>query len=184
MLVPRAMTRSILAVMLLAASGTAASAGTYLGLGIGSNARLDGQMGHYSDGGDRSGRLILGQSFGRLAIEGTATRYDLGYGVSSATGTSLAAALKLSLPLGNNFELFGKGGLQRTSLSGNDPSLGDLSGNGYLLGAGFEYKLDFGLGGGSIFVDYQRNKTSFDLGTSQMLDGTVSMWTLGITLAI
>ena len=91
--------------------------------------------------------------------------------------------LKYSLPLGNNFEAFGRGGVQRTYLSG--PGIMGVAGNGWVLGGGFEYRLDLVATAASIFVDYTHNQTSLDTGFGRpQLDSAVSMWTLGLTLAI
>ncbi len=70
------MNRLSMAAVIVAAMGQVASAGTYLGLGIGTaaNASADNVM---MDGDGRSGRLMLGYRFSRIAIEGSGTRYDL-----------------------------------------------------------------------------------------------------------
>lgn len=187
MLVETGMKSAALAVILVAAASSAASAGTYLGLGIGSTASVSDSEATFQSGGDRSERFILGQSFGRLSIEGAGTRYGLFHRDAPYDGTSLAIAAKLSFPLGNNFDVFGRGGLQRTWLSANMSanSLRDYDGNGWLLGAGFEYHFSMAVvGGGSIFVDYERNKSTFVDATSMSFDSTASMWTLGMTLSL
>jgi hypothetical protein len=176
--------RSLLAVAFVAAAASTASAGTYLGLGIGTAA-----SGHVGDDassqmsdGNRTGKFLVGYRFGRLSVEGAATRYSQLYRNSVHDGTSLAAALKYSLPLGDNFEAFGRGGLQRSSLS---TANGDLSGNGWLLSAGFEYRIDGVLAGASLFVDYTHNQTTYAGDPhSPSLDASASMWMLGATLAI
>jgi hypothetical protein len=184
------MNRAVVAVILVAVAHSAASAGTYLGLGIGTSADVgvsNATGTPFEQGGGRSERFIIGQRFGRLSIEGAGTRYGLLHQLAPYDGTSLAVAAKLSLPLGNNFDVFGRGGLQRTWLSDsqNTPNTMSYSGNGYLLGAGFEYRFDAAvLGGGSIFVDYERNQSSFSASNGRPFDGIASMWTLGLTLAI
>lgn len=177
--------RSLLAVALVAASASAASAGTYLGLGIGTSATPSGDIPMTSNDGNHSGRLMVGSRFGRLSIEGAGSRY--GFYRSNATfqGTMLAIAAKYNYPLGDNFEVFGRGGLQRTWLSTSASTLSDFAGNGWLLGAGFEYRLDLGVGA-SVFVDYEHTSTSLvnqdDMRTTK--DESIGMWTLGVTLAI
>ncbi len=177
----------LLAVALVAASASAASAGTYLGLGIGTAASPGGDVAAMSSDGNRSGRLILGTRFGRLSIEGAASRYSL-FNRSLAIpydGTMLAGALKYSLPLGNNFELFGRGGVQRTWLT-TDAQAREWSGNGWLLGAGFEYRLNLGLTGASLFVDYEHSSSTLETSSQMSLkqDATIGLWTAGVTLAI
>jgi hypothetical protein len=141
----------------------------------------------FEQDGVRSERFILGQSFGRFSVEGTGTRYGLGY-VNTATGwdgTSLAIAGKLDLPLGNNFSVFGRAGLQRTWLSAQRDTMRSFDGDGWLLGAGFAYHFDAALlGGGAIFVDYNRDKSTFTGAGNKPFDATASMWTLGLTLTL
>jgi hypothetical protein len=166
------------------ATATTASAGTYLGLGIGTggsvNKDLENRVGMQQDG--RSGRLMLGYSFGRIAVEGMGTSYDLENSSMTTSYNIKQAAIagKYSLPLGDNFEAFGRLGLVRTWLSGD----GDFAGNGWLLGAGFEYRIKPLLAGASIFVDYNRTTTTLDDGTgAYMYKAAPSFWTLGATLS-
>ena len=178
------MKSAALAVILVAAAARASHAGTYVGLGIGSSADVGG-MDHYGGGisgdGSRSGRLVVGERFGRISIEGNAVRFGTLYANREQSDvTSLAAAGKLSFPVGNNLEAYGRLGLERSWLTANRR---DLSGNGYLLGAGFEYRVGIGVGG-SIFIDYTRTETSFQDSTMRTLDGTAAMWTVGLTLSI
>jgi hypothetical protein len=180
------MTRAaVLTTLLVVATGSAVSAGPYLGVGIGTNANLGGDRSQFTDDGGRSGRLMVGQKFGRFSIEGLGTRYGLLNQGEGYDGTSLGVAGKLNFPLGNNFEVFGRAGLQRTWLSPNRGQLASFDGNGYLVGGGFEYHLDLSMiGGGAIFVDYTRNSSGLTSDAGRQLNSTASMWTLGITLAI
>lgn len=178
--------RSLIAVALVAASASSASAGTYLGLGIGTSATPSGDMQMTSNDGSRSGRLMVGTRFGQLAIEGAGSRFGFFRGAAPYQGTMLAAALKYSLPLGDSFEVFGRGGLQRTWLSTDTSGVSDWAGNGWLLGAGFEYRLDLGATAASVFVDYERTGTSLDnqSGLSSSMSEGIGLWTLGATIAI
>ena len=179
--------RSLLALALVAATPVAASAGTYLGLGVGTNAsgHISNDANSMTTDGNHSGRALIGIGFGHLAIEGSGTRYTMPFAGRSTDDTSLAAQLKYSLPLGNNFEAFGRGGLQRTYLSAPGLMNGGTSGNGWVLGGGFEYRLNLVATAASIFVDYTHSQTSFDWGAGrQPLDATATMWTLGLTVSI
>jgi hypothetical protein len=179
-----AMTRAVtLAAALLSVTASSASAGTYFGLGVGTSANWGGDLMTLSGDGQRSGRLVVGQRFGRFSIEATGTRF----GLISDSGvprdvTSLAAAAKLSFPLGNNFEAFGRAGLERTWLSSDRNP--ELIGNGWLLSGGFAYNIDAVLGGMAIFVDYTHTDTNLQDPNRRSVDGTAGMWTLGVTLAI
>jgi len=173
----------------LASLTSVASAGTYLGVGIGSESsggatRSDGVDVGSMDGYGRSGRLILGSRFSKLSIEAQASQFDVTFVASGYEATQLAAALKLSLPLGSNFEFFAKGGVERTWLNNGPTDMHDAAGNGLLLGAGFEYRLNLGVTAASIFVDYQRASSGFENEAMLQWDGVTSMWTLGATVSL
>jgi len=176
------MTRAALVVILIAAGAPAAFADGYIGLGIGTSP--SGQIGSdpssMSGDGGRSWRGILGYRFGHLSVEGTATAYDQIYRNNVQDADQFAGLIKYSLPLSQGFEAFGRGGLQRTDLSGG------LSGNGWIVGGGFEFRWHILLTGASAFVEYTHADTSYDVpGTStKTLDGSAGMWTLGLTLSI
>src|SRR5688500_11547917 len=118
MLRTAAMSRTALALVMVAASASAASAGGFIGLGVGTGAASSGDLA--LDGDGLCGRLMLGYSFGRFAVEGMGTRDGMvGSGGHEWTGTTLALAGKFTLPLQDNFGVFGRVGLQRTDLSGD-----------------------------------------------------------------
>jgi hypothetical protein len=162
-----------------------ASAGTYIGLGIGTGPNTsDSQNNNYSSDG-RSGRLAVGFAFGRLAVEGAYSGYSAVIGdTRSMAGQfdsrTLQVALKYNLPLADHFELFGRGGLLRTDLSWKDGG-GSWSGDGYTLSAGVEYRLP---AFGSLFVDVTRNQASLDNGSPTAVDQTASMFTLGVNISL
>lgn len=177
--------------VILASMTSVASAGTYIGLGVGSESTGGaeysdgrGSVGGGMDGFERSGRLMVGKRMSKLSVEGQASRFDVNFDYNGYEATQLALALKLSLPLGSGFEFFGKGGLERTWLSGGPSEMHGAAGNGLLLGAGFEYQFSLGLTGASIFVDYQRASTSFENEYMVAWDGVTSMWTLGATVSL
>ena len=182
MLVPARMRAGLVAALLLGTS-SAASAGGYLGLGVGTAPATSGDMSFAEDG--RSGRLQIGYRFGRLAVEGLGSRYDLIRNDGHLyTGTTLAVAGKYNHELGDKFEAFGRAGLQRTSLdveTSNEP----FDGNGWLIGGGFEYRVNLGVVGGAIFVDYTIARTGLksDLRGDMEFGMTSRTWTLGATVA-
>jgi opacity protein-like surface antigen len=177
--------RSLLAIALIAAAASTASAEGYLGLGIGTAASPSGDLPMTSNDGARTGRLLGGYRFGRFSIEGTASRYSIYKANASYDGTVLAAAGKYSLPLGDNFEAFGRLGLARTWLN-TDTNNADWAGNGLLLGAGFEYRFLIAKTGVSAFVDYQRIQSNLDRQSdSQMTKGMgIGLWTLGFSVSL
>jgi hypothetical protein len=175
------MTRAGLVLFVIAAASQAASAGGYIGLGVGTSpsGEIANDTSSTTTDGSRSWTGIVGYRFGHLSLEGTGTEYTQVYDQAVRDATQWGIALKYSLPLGNGFEAFGRGGLQRTDLSN------DWSGDGWMLGAGFEWRFHILLTGASAFVEYNHADTTFEPpGRSATFDGTASMWTLGVTLAL
>jgi hypothetical protein len=181
------MARTALAFALVAGLASVASAGTYVGLGIGTPVATSGDT-DLAEGG-RSGRLQLGWSFGRFAVEGLVGRAELqGWGYSQpVTFTSLGVAGKYNIPLQDRFEVFGRLGWQHTMLDvSNDPVHGDDSyaGNGVLVGAGVEYKIILGVAGGSLFLDYSIERADLSYDRDPNAYGmSARVWTVGATLS-
>jgi Outer membrane protein beta-barrel domain len=175
----------LLGVVLLTASSGMASAGVYLGLGVGTNGFEDSAHIFQTDG--RALRLFGGfrfpnLSFGAFSVEGGLEGYDLFNGHSDSKGyttTDFFAAGKFSLPLGSDFDAYARLGLQRTSLSGS----GDFAGSGYLAGAGIEFHINTQVVSGSLFVDFTRNgQTLSGNDGHSVVDSSVDRWMLGLTV--
>lgn len=188
-LTDHAMKRALLVTSLLAAASTPAVAGSYLGLGIGTSPAISEDSDRLGSDG-RSGKVLLGMRFARISLEGGLGAYDvtiLDSGQPKPYGETyqLSGAVKLSLPLGNNFEAFGRAGLHHTWIRSKlpDDDRSDVSGDGYLIGAGFEYRLNLLVGQGSLFIDYQVNKAKLE-GERFMFDGSSRMWTAGLTVGL
>lgn len=188
MLLNAHMKRAALAVILLAMSSGVASAGGYLGLGIGTAPAVStGIEGQVVSPDGRSARLMLGSRFGQFSVEGALGGFDavlsdsrgaIAYDVYQAS-----IAGKLSLPLGNNFEAFGRVGLQKSWWTTERPEL-EVGGSGLLFGAGFEYRIKTVAGQGSVFVDYQYSSAELKAERSTLGDTSMRMWTLGLTIGI
>jgi opacity protein-like surface antigen len=183
------MKRASLAVTLVALAGSSASAGTYLGLGIGSAPEVNEQTDRFSSDG-RSGKILAGMRFGNVSVEGAISKFDMARTsdrnavVPFGDQIQAAAAAKLSLPLGNNFEAFGRVGVHKTWLRADQmPDINNAEGTGYLVGAGVEYRLNLVVGQGSIFVDYQYNDVKLE-GERFMLDGSSRMFSIGLTVGL
>ena len=182
MLSPLLMKRAALALALVAASSSMASAGRYIGIGLGTNAVYEGSDQLAEDG--RSARLLGGMRWGTFSAEAMISRYGLALadrsGATPLMAYQLSGAAKLNLPLGDRFEAFGRAGVQHTTTSGDSTTYA-AAGNGILLGGGFEYRLNTGIGAGSITVDYQVNKAKLT-GERFAFDTVIRQWTLGLTL--
>ncbi|HET7501981.1 MAG TPA: outer membrane beta-barrel protein [Kofleriaceae bacterium] len=161
------------------AISTPALADGYLGLGLGTQPAVNDAMMSTARPDGRSARGLAGVRFGNVSLEGALN----GFGVIADRERNmyqLSAALKLSIPLGNNFEAFGRGGLERTWLSLDNR---DLAGDGYLFGGGFEYRLSALIANASLFLDYSYHSATLD-DVGQKIDVTSRFWGLGFTVGI
>lgn len=161
--------RALLVATLVAAPAIA-SAGTYIGAAVGPGADLgDG----YAQNG-RHYRGILGYSIGQISIEGLVS-YNGALDTNNLDNDVINASVagKYSLPLSDGFEVFGRLGYGRTWVnpSGDTPS---ANGDGFLLGAGVEYRLKLVATQASIFLDYNY--------TTASLNGTTDFSTRGFTI--
>lgn len=173
----------LIATGLIAISGTAASADTYLGVALGTQPGINDELAMTATPVGRSLRGIAGLRFGKVSLEGALNGFDV---IPNRNGPTtvyqLSAALKLSLPLGNNFEGFGRVGLERTWLNLSDPVY-DLTGDGFLVGGGFEYRLNAIVSNASIFVDYNIHHATLE-SMANKVDSTIGIWGLGVTVGI
>jgi hypothetical protein len=108
-----------------------AHADLYLTGGVGPTADLEGDFDRIATDG-KSGRIALGKSWGAVGIEGGFA----GFGLADGHITTASVAVRLTAPVSKAFSIYALGGLEHAWL---DRSAYDLSGNGYLLGAGVEY---------------------------------------------
>jgi len=169
----------MLIMAVLATTGSAASAETYIGVAVGTAPSISNAYVHQNDG--RSGRLVLGQAFGfrfgTIAIEAEANRFDMVLNGIPSTSTMLGVGAKYSFPLSDGFSVFGKLGLARTWLSEDlDGPSYDGAGNGWYFGLGAEYRIIPLL---SVFVDYERQSTTIDAPTSTTYGQAAGMFSLG-----
>ena len=176
-------------IALLVATGlttisTAASAGGYLGLGAGPEAAMNSEMEKVATPSGRSLRVLAGSRFGNIAIEGALNGFGVIASRQDQTVYELSGALKLSIPFGNNFEGFARVGLERTWLDLGDSRM-NLTGDGFMVAGGFEYRLDAVLANASLFVDYTVHQATLEnsAGTTKVDDNT-RVWGLGFTVGI
>ncbi|HEX2688011.1 MAG TPA: outer membrane beta-barrel protein [Kofleriaceae bacterium] len=172
----------VLAAGVLAISSTA-SAGGYLGLGLGTQPGVNDEMAMLTPPVGRSLRVLGGLRFGKISIEGAINGFDVIASSADRTEYQLSAALKLNLPLGNNFEAFGRAGIERTWLNVEDARY-NMTGDGFLAGAGVEYRLDAILANASLFVDYTIHHATLGDARSRKLDEISRFWALGVTVGI
>lgn len=179
-----AMRRMFFVAAILTVAGTA-SADTYLGLGLGTTPTVSDEFSSATTATPvgRSARGLAGMRFGNVSIEAAVN----GYGVALPTFGSRtvyqgSVQAKLSVPIGNNFEGFGRGGVERTWLDLGDTRY-DYTGDGYVLGAGLELRLNAILANASLFLDYTYHRTTLASETQQF-EASAGMWGLGLTVGI
>lgn len=178
-----AMKRPLLVAALLVAMSSVASAGIYGGLSVGPESAVQDDQFDLTSGG-RAVRLLGGYSFGRLAVEGQVMGNTLKQGFEDVDHRQLAVLGKYNHPLGSNFEVFGRAGLQYTSLSLTGGSY-DFTGAGLLISPGVEYRLKFATASASIRLDYTISyaKTANDQFADD-LSFTSGQWMLGFTVGM
>lgn len=163
-----------------------AAAGGYAGLALGAepggtlkNSDTDAAVAS-PDG--RTVRVLGGYRFGNnLAIEAAIHGLGVVTGRGDKTLYEVMAGAKFSLPLGNGFEAFGRAGFERSWIDLNDERY-NLAGNGFVVGAGFEYQVKLTAVSGSIFVDYNLHRTKLEDERNGKVDGTLRVWSLGFTV--
>jgi len=167
-----------------------AHADGYIGVGLGSGSELEGDISSHftTDDQTSSSRILVGQRFGSLAVEGSVFGSQL-RGASSMTGTgdfatiSLGVDLKYYIGLFGALEAYGKIGLNRTWLSGPAATEDwNYQGHGQALGAGLQYTVNLPLTEVGLWLDYTAQQTELRDGPNQPLDGTLSMVNLGVSL--
>lgn len=172
----------------LAAAGlmtisTTASAGGYLGLALGTEPSTNDAMHNVAQPLGRSLRGMVGFRFANVSVEGGLNGFNVGTQHGDQSVYQGSVALKLNIPIANNFEAFGRGGIERTWLSLGD-SARDLQGDGWLFGGGFEYRINAVLANASIFVDYMYHRTDLTNNAGTIHDASTGMWGLGFTIGI
>jgi hypothetical protein len=186
------MLRALVVASLLAIPAVA-SAGTYVSLGLGGTGVDDSKSPGFVDNG-RNVRLAVGyrlapMSIGSISVEGGYTGFGVANGNATYDAHNYFAAGKFSLPLSQGFEAFGRLGVEHMDFSThtNQPSLG---GNGYLVGAGFEYRLGAIQGvppffaNSGIWVDITRDGSSMtpDSTNGKARDIAVDTYTIGLSV--
>jgi hypothetical protein len=178
----RTMKRAAFTLALVAATGGTASAGAFVGLGVGPSPAISDTHEVEANPTGRSLRLMGGYRFGNISIDaaiaGVGTMTDHG---EDKLYTGWVAG-RLNLPLGSGFEAFGRVGIHRIWMDIRQPAF-EIAGNGLLAGAGFEYNLNLVATRVSLFVDYtlQRGSTARTDGQSPTsTDVTLRTWTLGV----
>jgi len=181
----------VLGSLLLFSGAGEAQADGYIGAGIGSGGDLSGDLSEHftTDEDSSSSRIIVGERFGALAVEGSLFGSQLrgasGFsGEGDFTTISLGVDLKYYIGLVGGLEGYGKIGLNKTWLSG-PAEMEDWSyqGRGQEIGVGLQYNINLPLTQVGLWLDYTAQNTELrDSGESQALDGSLEMLNVGVSL--
>jgi hypothetical protein len=134
------------------------------------------RMAASGEGDGANGRLALGIGVGRLAVEGSLSRFGLG----SNTATAAGAHLRLRFPIEGGFGIFGRVGLERVWLGADVSSMGSTA-DGMVGGLGLEYRLSAPLlGQAGIWAEVSDDR----LDTGGGRTGGVRLWTVGLTFGL
>lgn len=172
---------AILATTAILGAPGAASAGIYLGLGIGAQPTVNDAMQDIGapSSGSRTG--VVGLRFANLSLEGAFGGFDMAtQRGGDRTLYQASAALRLSLPVAGPIEAFVRGGLERTWLGMGDDRY-DLRGDGFLAGVGVALRLNLALASVSVLVDYTIHRASLD---SQMNQVDLTSRAVGVGLQV
>jgi hypothetical protein len=164
-----------------------AAADTYLGLGIGTEAPITGDIGDSFDTTDSThGRLVIGSRFGRLGLEGSLFGTEMTGGDAAEHAiAALGVDLKYHFGLSGPLEVYLKGGLHRAYLRTDESAeLDEFEGNGYQIGAGIQYTFNLALTHASIWLDYNRSKFQLEDDLGRELEGTGKLLTIGLSVGI
>jgi hypothetical protein len=167
---------------------TPAAAGPYLGLGIGTAPSLGDGMASFTSA-SRSGRLLLGQRLGPLAVEGAVAGFRLQGPVTRSApdgldyeSVSLSGGARLFINLQGPLDAFARGGVERTWLS-TSAAAPSYRGDGMYYGAGVEMSLSLPLGSTALWLDYTRHQSTLT-GNSDEIESSSGVWTVGLSVGI
>ena len=179
------MSRAVLVLILIAAP-TLAHAGGYVSAGIGGGAELGGELHNLSGEGHNAGRLALGRWFGPIALEGAVS----GFGVTGtmpggaavdgeALSTSLSGKAHAGLIAG--LGAFVRVGVMRTWI--RTDSMEDLEGDGYVIGAGLDYRISLPVWEAALWLELDREFLDLSQGPARY-QGTADTLLAGVRIGI
>lgn len=166
-------------------------AGGYIGLGIGTNAKLHGDFVQHFDSTDATSlRFTLGKRTGPLAIEGTIFGTELRSITGRITSPELSAVtaevgLKYHFELSGRLEAYVRAGLNHTWLvEDNQDFMAEdaLSGNGYSGSVGLQYNLSALLGTAAVWLDYTHAQTTLTQFERADLSGGTRTLSIGLSV--
>ena len=182
---------SLLALLALGLAQPAeANANGYVGLGVGSDSSISGELSNHFDTSDdtTNSRVVLGQRFGALALEASLFGSQL-QGIGGMAGTdeystiSLGVDLKYHVGLVGALEAYGKIGLNKTWLTGPETTESlSYEGRGEAMGLGLQYSFNVAVTQVSLWADYTLQRTELRDGDRIALDGELGMANLGLSV--
>jgi hypothetical protein len=161
----------------------AASAGGYVGLGIGSATTGD-ELDENYDGDGSSIRITIGQRFTWVSLEAGLNTYGLKTENSRATwdAKALSAAGRVHMPLTGKLEGYLRLGVERHYVDRSDNEV-SLRGSGWLASLGAEYGLHFGFAKGSVWLDLTRHNAMLtNTNSGNQLDANIDTVSVGLSV--
>lgn len=172
---------AILAVTAILGAPGAASAGVYLGLGVGTKPTVNDAMQDVGEPSSGSRLGVVGLRLANLSLEGAVGGFDMAtQRGGDRTLYQASAALKLNLPVAGPVEGFARGGLERTWLDMGDDRY-NLRGDGFLAGVGLELRWNLVLASVSVLVDYTIHRASLE---SEMNKVDLTSHVVGVGLQV
>ena len=173
------------AALLLVLSDSAHADG-YVGVGVGSDSQLHGDIAeHFTTGEEAtSSRIHIGERFGAIALEASLFGSQL-VGMADArdySTISLGVDLKYYVGLVGSLEGYGKVGLNKTWLDSPAATDEDYEGRGQALGLGLQYSFNLAMAEVGLWADYTVQKTELRDDQRMPLDGQLAMLNLGLSL--
>lgn len=176
---------AVVALSLLALPA-AAHAGGYVSAGIGTAPQFGGDLDDgYSGKGHNSARVMVGKQFGIVGLEAGVAGFGFS-GVSQDTGDTATGArmynaqlaITVTLPLMTKLDGYLRGGIEKAWASGEANAGIDISGSGYLIGAGVAYSL--GVHDAALWAELGHEMVSYDHTNNPTREGTVDALMVGV----
>lgn len=177
---------AVAAALALLALPTAASAGGYVSAGVGTGPAFGGELeGAYTGDGHTSARLMVGKRFGIVGLEAgltgfgfTGTAQDTSDTTAGARMYQAQAAVTVTMPLMVKLDGYLRAGIEKSWASGEvNPGI-DISGGGYVIGAGAAYNL--GVRDAALWLELNHELVTYDHTNNPSREGTVSTLMVGV----
>lgn len=188
---PRAVTTTIMKLAVVAglsllALSTTAHAGGYVSAGIGPQPAFGGEIeGGYSGDGHNSARVMVGKRFGMVGLEAgvggfgfTGTAQDTADTAAGAKMYNAQLAVTLTMPLMVKLDGYVRGGVEKSWASGEVNDGIDITGDGWVIGAGAAYNL--GMHDAALWAELNHEMVTYEHTGNLTREGVVDTLMVGV----